>query len=132
MMTLISQAALFTMLYSDSLARFVFDGDENFSVSNLPNVGESGVKIVTSLAVLAVPSIFSGFLFKDFFIGFGSFVFADSMFLDPLAAHFFESDFLFASWRILPVLTSFFTIFLVIFGFDFLFRFNVFFKVSIS
>lgn len=97
MMTLISQAALFTMLYSDSLARFVFDGDENFSVSNLPSVGESGAKIVSSLAILAVPSIFSGFFFKDFFIGFGSFIFADSMYLNPLAAHFFESDFLFAT-----------------------------------
>lgn len=124
MMTLISQAALFTMLYSDSLARFVFDGDENFSVSNLNLVGESGIKIVSSLAVLAIPSIFSGFFFKDFFIGFGSFIFLDSMHLNPLSAHFFESDFLFASWRILPVITSFFTIFLVIFGFDFLFRFR--------
>lgn len=42
MFTLISQAATFTMLYSDSLARFAFDGDENFSASNLPAVGESG------------------------------------------------------------------------------------------
>lgn len=97
MMTLISQAALFTMLYSDSLARFVFDGDENFSVSTLPLIGESGAKIVSSLAILAVPSIFSGFFFKDFFIGFGSFIFADSMYLNPLAAHFFESDFLLAT-----------------------------------
>jgi len=97
MMTLISQAALFTMLYSDSLARFVFDGDENFPTSYLSGVGESGNKIVGSLAILAVPSIFSGFVFKDFFIGFGSFIFVDSMFLDPFSAHFFESDFLYAS-----------------------------------
>lgn len=122
MITLISQAALFTMLYSDSLARFVFDGDENFSTPLITGVGESGWKITGSLAALAVPSMLSGFLFKDFFIGFGSFIFADSMFLNPLSAHFFESDFLFATWRILPVLTSFFTIFLVILGFDFLIR----------
>lgn len=128
MLTLVSQAAVFTMLYSDSLARFVFDGDENFSSSNLTGVGESGIKIVISLAVLAIPSIFSGFLFKDFFIGFGSFVFADSIFLNPNAAHFFESDYLPAAWRITPVITSFFTIFLVIFGFDFLFKFLLNFK----
>jgi hypothetical protein len=42
MLTLVSQAAIFTMLYSDSLARFVFDGDENFSVAHLSGLGESG------------------------------------------------------------------------------------------
>jgi len=97
LVTLILQAATFTMLYSDSLARFVFDGDENFSAANLPGLGESGFKITFSLAVLAIPSIFSGFVFKDFFIGFGSFIFADSMLLTPNNAHFFESDFMFAS-----------------------------------
>ena len=97
MMTLVSQAAVFTMLYSDSLARFVFEGDENFSVAYLSNVGESGFKMSVSLAILAVPSIFSGYLFKDFFIGFGSFAFADSIFLSPNASHFFESDYLFAT-----------------------------------
>jgi len=94
MLTLISQAAVFTMLYSDSLARFVFDGDENFSSAYLPNVGESGWKIVTSLAILAIPSMFSGFLFKDFFIGFGGSAFADSIILLPNNSHFFESEFL--------------------------------------
>ena len=122
MMTLVSQAAIFTMLYSDSLARFVFDGDENFSNAYLSGAGESGVKIVLSLAILAIPSLFSGYFFKDFFVGFGSFVFSDSMLLSPKAAHFFESDYLPAAWRILPVITSFFTIFLVIFGFDFVWR----------
>ena len=120
-LTLVSQAAIFTMLYSDSLARFVFEGDENFSTAHLLQVGESGFKIVFSLAVLAVPSMFSGYFFKDFFIGFGSFVFADSMFVNPNAAHFFESDYLFATWRIMPVVTSFFLSFLVICGFDFLY-----------
>lgn len=94
MMTLVSQAAIFTMLYSDSLARFVFDGDENFSNAYLSGAGESGVKIVLSLAILAIPSLFSGYFFKDFFVGFGSFVFSDSMLLSPKAAHFFESDYL--------------------------------------
>lgn len=120
MLTLISQAALFTMLYSDSLARFVFDGEENFSNSHLPALGESSWKIVSSLCVLAIPSIFSGFLFKDLFVGFGALTFSDSIFLLPESSHFFESDFLPASWRILPVLTSFFACFLAIFGFDFL------------
>lgn len=124
MMTLVSQAAIFTMLYSDSLARFVFEGDENFSVAYLPNVGESGFKITVSLALLAFPSMFSGYLFKDFFLGFGSFSFADTMFLAPHTAHFFESDYLFATWRITPVITSFFLNFLVVFGFDFLIRFK--------
>lgn len=123
MFTLISQAATFTMLYSDSLARFAFDGDENFSASNLPAVGESGWKIVTSLAILAVPSMFSGFFFKELFIGFGVFTFADSIFLLPSNSHFFEADFLPAAWRILPVLSSFFLIFLVIFGFDFIWKY---------
>lgn len=74
---------------------------------------------MTSLAVLAVPSMFSGFVFKDFFIGFGNFTFADSIILFPANAHFFESDFLPALWRIAPVITSFFLVFLVIVGFDF-------------
>ena len=65
MLTLISQAALFTMMYSDSLARFVFEGDENFSGSYLSGAGESGYKITLSLAILALPSMFSGFFFKS-------------------------------------------------------------------
>lgn len=129
MLTLVSQAAVFTMLYSDSLSRFVFDGDENFATGFLPNVGESGVKMTLSLAILAIPSMFSGFLFKDFFIGFGSFIFADSIFILPESAHFFESDYLAATWRILPVVTSFFANALVIFGFDFLLRFTPMFTV---
>lgn len=127
MLTLLSQAAIFTMLYSDSLARFVFDGDENFSSANLPAVGESGYKIVTALSILAIPSMFSGFFFKDLFLGFGGFTFADSILLLPNNAHFFESDFLPAMTRIMPVCTSFFLIFLAIFGFDFItMRFSVF------
>mgnify|MGYP006200778597 CR=1 FL=1 len=120
MLTLISQAALFTMMYSDSLARFVFEGDENFSGSYLSGAGESGYKITLSLAILALPSMFSGFFFKDLFIGFGSFTFADAIFLLPTNAHFFESDYMLAVWRVAPVVSSFFTIFLIIFGFDFL------------
>jgi len=94
MLTLVSQAALFTMLYSDSLARFVFDGEENFSNSYLSGLGESGWRIVLSLSVLAIPSVFSGFLFKDLFLGFGATTFLDSIFLMPENAHFFESDYL--------------------------------------
>jgi NADH-ubiquinone oxidoreductase chain 5 len=123
MFTLVTQAAIFTMLYSDSLARFAFDGDENFSSAKIMGAGESGWKMVTSLAILAVPSMFSGFIFKELFIGFGVFTFSDSIFLLPVNAHFFESDFLPAYYRILPVITSFFLIFLVIFGFDFLGKF---------
>lgn len=111
---------MFTVLYSDGMSRFVFDGDENFSASELFFVGESGSKIVMSLAVLAIPSVFSGYLCKDFFIGFGSMAFADSVHLNTLSAHFFESDYLPAAWRILPVIASFFTSFLIMFGFDFL------------
>lgn len=117
---LLSQAAIFTMLYSDSLARFVFDGDENFSTGYLSTVGESGPNMVFSLCVLAVPSLFSGFFCKDLFIGFGSFTFADSILLLPTNAHFFESDYLPASFRLIPVITSFFIVFLVILGFDFI------------
>lgn len=74
------------------------------------------------LAFLALPSIFSGFFFKDLFVGFGSVNFADSIFLLPARSHFFEADFLPASWKVLPVFTSFFSLALVIFGFDFLVR----------
>lgn len=126
MLTLISQAAVFTMLYSDSLARFVFDGDENFSASNLVNLGESQFNIVFSLSVLAIPSMFSGFFFKELFIGFGVFTYSDSMFLLPNSAHFFEADYLPVSWKLFPVLTSFFIIFLALLGFDFFSRFFLF------
>lgn len=96
MLTLVSQAALFTILYSDSLARFVFDGDELFPTPAAFEAGEPQYKMVSALAILAVPSIFSGFLFKDFFLGLGSFALSESVFLLPTNAAFFESDFLFA------------------------------------
>jgi len=77
-----------------------------------------------SLAILAVPSIFSGFFFKDFFLGFGSFSFADFVLLLPQNSHFFESDYMLAVWRVAPVVTSFTLGFLFAFGFDFMYRFS--------
>jgi len=96
MLTLVSQAALFTILYSDSLARFVFDGDELFPTPGAFAAGEPQYKMILALSALAVPSIFSGFVFKDFFLGLGSFAFVDSIFLAPLNSTYLESEFLFA------------------------------------
>lgn len=82
------------MLYSDSLARFVFDGDENFSIAYLKNIGESGFNIVACLLLLAIPAMFSGFFFKDLFIGFGSFTFSDSIYNLSENVTFLEADYL--------------------------------------
>lgn len=94
MTTLIAQAAIFTTFYSDLISKFVFENDENFAGALLPNLGEANFNIVFSLALLAIPSIFSGFFFKELFIGFGSTIYSDSIFVLPNSAHFFESDYL--------------------------------------
>lgn len=122
MLLLVSQAAVFTMMYSDSLHRFIFDGEENFPTGYILNVGESGSIIVSSLFILALPSIFSGFIFKDLFIGFGNFIFDGSIFLLPNSNYFYEAEFLPILWKVLPVITSLFSFFLVILGFDFLYH----------
>jgi hypothetical protein len=77
--------------------------------------------ITTSvLIVLALASIFSGFMFKELFIGFGSFAFSSSIFCLPRHSYFFLPELLPVSWKLIPFFFSISGIILAFFSYYFL------------
>lgn len=67
---------------------------------------------MTCLSILTVVSIFSGFLFKDIFIGVGSAAFSDSIFVSLLNQVFFECDYISTNFKMFPFYCSFFVSFI--------------------
>lgn len=107
---LILHAAIYTGIYSTNLCQ-VFEADEeDYEIADmfLGRVNESGICILSSLLVLTIISIFSGFFLKDIFIGAGSSIFSDSISLSIFNQNFLEADFLPASSRLFPFYFSFF------------------------
>ena len=102
-------AALFTAFYSFRLLYLTFISNSNASQSVFKNSHESGFKMSFPLFILAIASIFIGYLFKDAFIGLGSSFFGNSIFILPSNADtFIDAEFipLFMKW--LPVIFSLF------------------------
>ena len=81
--------ALLTSIYSWRLIFKTFHGDYNNKKIKIEAVHESPVVMLLPLIILAIGAIFSGFLFKDLFIGLGdenNFWGESIKFLNPLSA----------------------------------------------
>ena len=80
--------ALFTSIYSWRLIFKTFHGSYNNKKIKIEEMHESPLVMLIPLLILSVGAIFSGFLFKDLFIGYGDYTFfwGDSIkFLNPLS-----------------------------------------------
>ena len=80
--------AFLTAIYSWRLIFKTFHGDYNNKKLNISNMHESPMVMIIPLIILAIGSVFSGFLFKDLFIGAESaanFWKNSIMFLEPLS-----------------------------------------------
>ncbi len=76
--------AIFTTLYSVKVLYLTFIGNPNGSIFSYKSAHESDIFISLPLIILAIFSIFFGFITKDIFIGLGSNFFADnSIFIYP-------------------------------------------------
>ena len=80
--------ALLTSIYSWRLMFKTFHGDYNNKKLNISSMHESPMVMIIPLIILAIGAIFSGFLFKDLFIGIESssnFWKNSILFLEPLS-----------------------------------------------
>jgi NADH-ubiquinone oxidoreductase chain 5 len=64
------------------------------------------------LSILAVASIFIGYVSRDYFVGLGSDFFSSTIYIDPLRNTLVDSEFLPVIYKLLPVVLSLLSILL--------------------
>ena len=102
--------AFFTSFYSSRLLFLTFLVKPNGFKKIITFAQDSGFKIKLVLAVLIVPTIFIGYLSKEFFIGLGSNFFETSIFFN-LTSNNFDAEFSSTFIKTLPVHLSLFGFF---------------------
>jgi NADH-ubiquinone oxidoreductase chain 5 len=103
--------AMFTTLYSAKVLYLTFMTNPNGPIINYENAHEGNIYMTLPLIILAIFSIFFGFLTKDIFIGLGTEFYLDNaLFVHP--THEIVLDTEFAVPVLFKLLPLFFTIFL--------------------
>jgi NADH-ubiquinone oxidoreductase chain 5 len=111
-----SISAGITAFYSFRLISLVFYTNPNGQKESYLNSHESNLFTIIPLLVLALFSIFFGYLFSDLFVGVGSDFFANSLFIHPNNISIIEAEFsLNPIIKLLPAILSFTGAFLAIF-----------------
>ncbi len=122
---LIYLCAYLTVLYSIKLVFLVFYSSFNYNKSKINSILDGGLLIFISLLILLIFSIFSGFLFKELIIGYGSFFYSSSILELPKSISFFEIECIYELYgyynfnffylilvKFLPIYISFFGVFI--------------------
>ena len=76
---------------------------------------DSGIYICTALGLLALPSIFIGYLTKDMMVGVGSPFFGTAVFVNINNLNVFDAEFISSFYKTLPVSFSLFGFFFALF-----------------
>ena len=101
--------AMFTTLYSAKVLYLTFLTNPNGPLVNYKHAHEGDIFLNTPLVILAVFSIFFGFITKDIFIGLGTGFFSDnSLFIHPMHEILLDTEF--AVPVLFKLLPFFFTI----------------------
>jgi NADH-ubiquinone oxidoreductase chain 5 len=119
-------SAFATSFYSVRLIYLVFLSNPNANRNVLLNSHESGWKITFPLFLLSLFSIFVGYFFKDFFIGFGTSYWGAAIFILPQNYLLPDVEFLDNKIKIMPFIVSF----LGAFSSIYMYRFNIFYLFS--
>ena len=98
--------AMFTTLYSIKTLYLTFITNPNGPLVNYKNVHEGNIFMSLPLVILALFSIFFGFITKDMFIGLGSDLFADnSIFIHPTNEIMLNTEFAVPTlYKLLPLI----------------------------
>ena len=99
-------SALFTSFYSFRLLFLTFINNPQSSLTNFKFSGESPLSMSLPLFLLAIGSIFIGYLGKDAFIGIGSSFFTHSIFVLPSHITLINAEFLSPFTKLIPVISS--------------------------
>src|SRR5690242_15874540 len=111
--------AIFTTLYSVKVLYLTFLANPNGPNTYYKNAHEGNFFLTIPLVILAIFSIFFGFISKDIFIGLGSNFFADnSLFIHPLHEIMIDTEFAVPTlFKLLPfIFTIFFSSIALIFS----------------
>jgi NADH-ubiquinone oxidoreductase chain 5 len=108
--------AIFTTLYSIKVLFLTFLTNPNGSINNYKHVHESDIYMSLPLIILAIFSIFFGYITKDIFIGLGSDFFDNSIFIHPNNEIMLDTEFAVPIiFKLLPLIfTIFFSVLAII------------------
>ena len=124
--------AIFTTLYSVKVLYSTFIGVPNGPFNYYKHTHESDIYISLPLVILAIFSVFFGYIAKDIYIGIGSGFFTDnSIFIHPINEILIDTEF--AVYTIFKLIPFFFTLFfslIAIIYFEFVSSYLVKFKLS--
>jgi len=100
--------ATFTILYSIKILYLTFISTPNGYMTDYKKAHEGDLYMVTPLIILAIFSIFFGYVSKDLFIGLGSDFFSDnSIFMHPIHEAMLQTEFsLPFNIKILPIIIT--------------------------
>jgi len=101
-----SCGAFLTAFYSTRLLHLTFLSKPNGYKSIICSAYDSSYRILSSLAILAIPSIFIGYLTKDMIIGLGSDFWGSAIFILPENMNLIDAEFIDHKYKILPVVLS--------------------------
>jgi NADH-ubiquinone oxidoreductase chain 5 len=97
-----------TAFYSFRLISLVFLTTPNGPKQSYLNTHESNLPVIIPLLVLAIFSVFFGFIFSDLFVGIGSDFFGNALFIHPNNISLVEAEFsLNPIIKLLPAILSF-------------------------
>jgi NADH-ubiquinone oxidoreductase chain 5 len=123
-----SLAAFFTAFYSFRLIYFCFLSSPNGYKPVILNAHESSLNISLPLAILALPSIFFGYIFKDAFFGFGTAFWGNALYTHAYNA--LDYEFLATSLKLAPVILSLIGVFSAYYIYLYCFKTSFNFKYS--
>jgi NADH-ubiquinone oxidoreductase chain 5 len=124
--------AMFTTLYSAKVLYLTFLTNPNGPLINYKKVHESDIYMSVPLIILAIFSIFFGYIVKDIFIGLGSSFFDDnSLFIHPKHEIILDTEFAVPFlFKLLPILLTVILTLLFIIISEFLPKILLFFKAT--
>ena len=124
--------AMFTTLYSVKVLYLTFLTNPNGPLINYKHAHEGDIFMSVPLMILAVFSIFFGYITKDIFIGLGSNFFTDnSLFIHPLHEIMLDTEFAVPTlFKILPLIFTVSLSLISIFFFEFRPKGLIYFKLS--
>jgi NADH-ubiquinone oxidoreductase chain 5 len=125
--------AIFTTLYSVKVLYLTFLTNPNGSFVNYKTVYEGNIFISLPLIILAIFSVFFGYIAKDIFIGLGSGFFIDnSIYIHPLHESMLNTEFAVPIiFKLLPFIFTFLFSILAFIISEFLSKLLIYFKFSI-
>ncbi|MBC8302500.1 MAG: NADH-quinone oxidoreductase subunit L [Pelagibacterales bacterium] len=98
--------AFLTAFYSTRLLCLTFLTNPNGYKSVLCYAYDSSYRILISLSILSIPSIFIGFLTKDMIIGLGTDFWGNSLYVLPSNMNMVDAEFINIKYKLLPLFFS--------------------------